>query len=79
MALEPLHIADLKRRVDIGILTVRMDEFKAVLERFASTRTLAGGKNIYELAHVRTDIGRETAVAITRVSEQGSGTAQAIN
>lgn len=75
--LNPLDISSVRGCTDIAILTVRPDEFEAVLKRFPDRRPVIGGKNRYEYATVE-DGGGRTTVAIARIIEQGPGIAQAI-
>ncbi len=76
--LPSLHISELDTEIDIGILTVREDEFEAVLQRLDPTTHLLGGKNLYEFRKLTDMAGEEVAVAVTRILEPGQGLAESI-
>lgn len=62
-------------KVDVGIITMKHEEFSAVLDRFEE-RTHYQKHRFYELSCVtRRDTGVSTRVAILRTPEQGSGAA----
>ena len=71
-------VESIKGMVDIGIITMRRDEFLAVLERLQARRTIGGEKRLYEYAEVPTSDGAVCRVAVTRGLEQGEGPAQAL-
>jgi WD40 repeat protein/nucleoside phosphorylase len=63
--------------VDIGILTIRDDEFRAVLDVFPSEAGIADGKNRkYALRHADLGNGERYTVAVLRQVEKGHGEAQ---
>jgi nucleoside phosphorylase len=65
--------------VDIGILTIRDDEFRAVLEAFpekAGSGVHQGAHRRYILRHADTATGERYTLAILRQVEQGNGEAQ---
>ena len=47
---DPIQVENIRGTIDVGILTIRQDEFSAVLERFRDRRRVLGGKNLYEYA-----------------------------
>jgi nucleoside phosphorylase len=66
-------------KVDIGILTIRDDEFRAVLEAFpqeAGAGVHQGANRQYILRHAEVGAGERYTVAILRQEEQGTGEAQ---
>ncbi len=65
---------ELKGTVDFGILTIRADEYTAVLRHFPNRETVKGHA-YYECSGVHTDDGREACVAVARCLEQGHGPA----
>ena len=73
-----LAIEDIQGQVDFGIITVRIDEFQAALDRFTPAHHVSGPKRYYEYARVSTATGRDCGVAIVRTLEQGQGAAQAV-
>ncbi len=63
--------------VDVGIITIREDEFTAVLRRLGERRTLSMRQH-YEVAELPTQTGKSLRVAAVRCPEQGQGVAQAV-
>ncbi|HEY0994278.1 MAG TPA: hypothetical protein VGD80_44790 [Kofleriaceae bacterium] len=65
------------RRVDIGILTIRDDEFRAVLDAFpAKAGIFKGPHREYTLRHADASGGQRYTLAVLRQIEQGNGEAQ---
>jgi nucleoside phosphorylase len=62
--------------VDIGILTIREDEFQAVLSVFPDGRQLVRRRRHYNLRDAHAGSGQLYRVAILRQIEQGNGEAQ---
>jgi nucleoside phosphorylase len=62
--------------IDIGILTIKDEEFRAVLEAFPKKAGVHRGKREYTLRHADTADGASYTVAILRQIEQGNGEAQ---
>jgi len=62
--------------VDIGILTIRDDEFRAVLDAFSTSAGVYQGRREYTLRYAKTANGARYTVAILRQIEQGNGEAQ---
>lgn len=67
----------LRGKVDFGIITVREDEFKAVLRQFPSEDNIKGQRN-YALSRVQAGGPESYLLAIVRCTEQGQGEAQAV-
>jgi nucleoside phosphorylase len=63
--------------VDIGIITIREDEFRAVLAEFSGSPALVEGRRAYNLRDADAGGGLSYRVAILRQAEQGNGEAQA--
>jgi len=64
-------------KVDIGILTIRDDEFRAVLAAFPSKAGSRKGPNReYTLRHADAGQGEQYTIAVLRQVEQGNGEAQ---
>jgi len=78
MAPQYVDIRKVSGKVDFGIITVRMDEFKAVLKRLEAKRTVRGGKQSYDFCNVPVTGGEQVGVAIMRCLEQGPQKAQAV-
>jgi nucleoside phosphorylase len=65
-------------QVDIGIVTVRDDEFRAVLDVFPSEAGIAEGKHRkYALRRAEAGNGQHYTIAVLRLVEKGQGEAQA--
>lgn len=62
-------------KVDIGILTVRPDEFEALLSRLPEPKSHVG-KRHYNLSLLPSSNGTSLRIAILRTNEQGTGEAQ---
>jgi nucleoside phosphorylase len=64
-------------RVDIGIVTIRDDEFRAVLAAFPEkVGTHQGASRTYTLRHADAGGGERYRIAVLRLIEQGQGEAQ---
>jgi nucleoside phosphorylase len=73
----PAPAADSSPKVDIGIVTIRDDEFRAVLARFPDKiGTLQGSRRTYTLRHADAGGGERYRIAVLRLIEQGQGEAQ---
>jgi nucleoside phosphorylase len=70
--------SDLKGKVDFGIITIREDEFEAVLQRFPDRLGLVSGRRQYNLRRLAIGDGGEYTVAIVRCAAQGNGEAQQV-
>lgn len=66
-------------KVDIGILTIRDDEFRAVLGVFPDkTGTVKGAHREYTLRHADAGKGERYTITVLRQAEQGLGEAQTV-
>lgn len=74
---EKLPAETLKAATRIGIIAIRPDEFRAVLDHFPTRRRAEGKNRYYEHARIRPRDGAEIGVAITKSPEQGQIAAQA--
>src|SRR5262249_13523837 len=74
-----MDVGDIRGRVDFGILTIREDEFTAVLHRFSQKLEdgIARGHRHYNLRTLELDGGGAYTIAILRCIEQGNGEALA--
>jgi nucleoside phosphorylase len=75
---ETFPAASLKGQIDIGIITIREDEFEAVLDRFPLRREVDGTGSNYSYSSVQTKMNESLRVAVTRSPQQGQTFAQAI-
>ncbi len=70
-----LQAADLKGQIDFGIISIRDDEFKAVLQRF-SKKAMIEGQRRYVLSECETINKNVYKIACVRSIRQGNITAQ---
>jgi nucleoside phosphorylase len=75
---EDLLAGSLRGHVDVGIITIREDEFEAMLDRFRSLRHVRGTGSDYEYTKLSTKSKAEMRVVLARCPEQGQGAAQAL-
>lgn len=68
-------ISELKSKIDFGIITVRQDEFEAVLRRFPPRKSIEGRRR-YAISSLTIANGEEYAIAMVRCPEQGTGEGQ---
>jgi nucleoside phosphorylase len=73
-----MRIDEIRGNVDVGIITIREDEFRAVLQRLTSRSSVAGGRQLYDYARVTTHSSEALGVAVVRCLEQGQGDAQSV-
>lgn len=59
-------------------MTIREDEFTAVLDRFPSRSTVVGGRRYYDFTRTTTKSDTTLGVAFVRLPEQGQDVAQAV-
>jgi nucleoside phosphorylase len=71
-------LKDVRGRVDYGIITIREDEFNAVLDRLPTRSTVKAGRQLYEFDRVPVDGGGERGVAVVRCPSQGQRVAQSV-
>jgi nucleoside phosphorylase len=71
-------LKDVRGHVDYGIITIREDEFNAVLDRLPEHSTVKGGKQFYEFSRVHVDGGGERGVTVVRCPSHGQGIAQSV-
>jgi nucleoside phosphorylase len=66
-----------KGQVDFGIITIREDEFEAVLQRFPEKIETVSCQRRYRLRRLQLSPSQAYIIAIVRCIEQGNGEAQA--
>lgn len=76
MAPKVTKIEDVKGKVDFGIITIRQDEYEAVLKRLPP-ESIAPGRQTYALSRLTTSNDDEYLIASVRCPEQGNGQGQA--
>lgn len=64
--------------VDFALITVRQDEYEAVLQRFPTTPLRGSGGRLYGLSHLTTRTGKTCLVAVTRCPEMANDVAQQV-
>ncbi|AMV23994.1 5'-methylthioadenosine/S-adenosylhomocysteine nucleosidase [Gemmata sp. SH-PL17] len=69
-----LAASDIRGSVTFGILTVRSDEYTAVLEHFPNRETVKG-RVFYEYSQQEAADGKRVGIAVARSLEQGPGAA----
>lgn len=74
----PLGVDDVRGRIHVVVITVRLDEYDAVESRLGASTAIVGGNNGYELFFVQPAAGAPIATALTRCVSQGNLTAQAV-
>lgn len=72
---DSLNVADLKGKIDIAIISIREDEFEAVLQRFPMS-SFAMGNRLYSICKLPLAQEKELWVAVVRCEEQGTTVAQ---
>lgn len=71
-----MDAAELRGKVDFGIITIREDEFEAVLQRFAERLGVVGGARKYHLYRLELSPRETYTVALMRATEHGNGEAK---
>jgi nucleoside phosphorylase len=72
-----LNASSLKGQIDVGIITIKEEEFDAALAQFADRRHVEGQNRFYEYSLLGVN-KEEVAVVVGRSPEQGQGPAGAI-
>src|SRR5262249_30239661 len=70
-----LEIIRAKKRVDFAIVTIRADEFTAVLRHFPPPETISGARQ-HNIFYVPAPRSRRYRVAVVRCGEQSTGESQ---
>lgn len=71
------NITELKGKVDFGIITIREDEFEAVLQRMHNKQFVTG-RQIYTVSRLQTINRDEYLIASVRCPEQGNSSGQTV-
>lgn len=71
------NISELKGRVDFGVITIREDEFEAVLQRLP-TEQLVTGRQTYAVSRLKTVNEDDYVIASVRCPEQGNAQGQSV-
>ena len=70
-----MKIEDIKGKVDFAIISIRDDEYQAVVSRMENLKTVEG-KRYYRVTRIEASGGRSYLVAVICANEQGTGEAQ---
>jgi nucleoside phosphorylase len=73
-----INAKSLFRQVDVGIITIREDEFEAMLAQLPPWRNVTGTGSNYQYSKVPIAANEELRVVVARSPEQGQGAAQAL-
>ncbi|QRK07787.1 hypothetical protein JQX13_48735 [Archangium violaceum] len=65
-----------KGTVDVGIITIKEEEMRAVLDRFPNETQVVCGQRDYNVIDFKTDADSSCRIAVLRCTEQGNGEAQ---
>src|SRR5688572_25120519 len=71
-----IHVAKLRRKIDFAILSVRDDEYEAVLRRFTPSQPVHGGSQVYEYVRFYNVNQEPVTILLARQLEQGHTAAQ---
>ena len=72
-----LSLSDVHGKVDFGVITIRQDEYNAVLRHIPSHR-LVNGRRYYEYGEVAANGSGQHGIAVTRCVEQGNNDSFAV-
>lgn len=72
-----MKIDEIKGKVDFGIITIREDEYCAIIDRFPKKCMVNGGRDYY-ISEAQSSLLESYTIAIVRCAEQGNGEAQAV-
>lgn len=75
---DTIHVAAVKGTVDFAVITIRPDEYKAVLSRIPSLKIVTHGRWTYLYGTIETFDKQLVNIAIARTSGQGHGPAQQV-
>ncbi len=73
-----MNVSEILGIVDVGIVTIREDEFRAVLKRLRGRLPVSGGRQLYDYTRVTARGGDTLGVVVARCLEQGQGHAQSV-
>ncbi|UPU37468.1 hypothetical protein M1B72_07115 [Geomonas paludis] len=66
----------LANSVDIAVITIREDEFEAILRKFIPCKYITGKRRTYDICEFKDINNKSYEVAVLRAHEQGHGSAQ---
>jgi len=71
-----MNVHEIRGKVDFAIITVREDEFRAVLDHFPPQDQVTGGGRRHSVTRVPVSPSQSYLVTVTRCVEQGAGEGQ---
>lgn len=75
---DTINIASVKGKVDFAVITIRPDEYTAVLDRIPNLRIVTQGRWLYQYGTIETAEKTSVNIAIARTPGQGHGPAQQV-
>ncbi|MEX0612120.1 MAG: hypothetical protein WD229_08360, partial [Pirellulales bacterium] len=73
-----IRVNRIRGRIDFLVITIREDEFEAVLKRFSPRLPVIGGRQSYEYCRMKRPDGLPVTVAVVRAIDQGQSIAQSV-
>ncbi|WP_372720031.1 AAA family ATPase [Novipirellula sp.] len=75
---DTINVEDIKGKVDFAVITIRPDEFTAVLNRIPKLKIVTHGRWLYQYGTVKTIDNAPVNIAVARTPGQGHGPAQQV-
>ncbi|QEG38029.1 phosphorylase family protein [Bythopirellula goksoeyrii] len=75
---DTINVEAVRGKVDFAVITIRPDEYKAVLDRVPDRQVVTQGRWFYEYGSIETADKKPVNVAIARTPGQGQGSAQQV-
>jgi purine nucleoside permease len=75
---DTINVESVKGKVDFAVITIRPDEYKAVLDRVPNWKVVTQGRWLYQYGTIETVNKDLVNIAIARTPGQGHGPAQQV-
>lgn len=75
---DTINIEDVRGKVDFAVITIRPDEYKAVLDRVPNLKIVTQGRWLYQYGTIENVDKEPVNIAIARTPGQGHGPAQQV-
>ncbi len=75
---DTISVESIKGKVDFALITIRPDEYKAVLDRLSNWKVVTRGRCLYQYGTIETTNKELVSIAIARTPGQGHGPAQQV-
>lgn len=75
---DTINVESVKGKVDFAVITIRPDEYKAVLDRVSNWKVVTQGRWLYQYSTIETVNKELVNIAIARTPGQGHGPAQQV-